>query len=194
MNYDKLNYVIVGGFVLAMLAGLIVALAMLTGRTGATDAYYVVYRNVTGIKFGTQVEEVVPEPSAGGMRFRVDFSVKEGWQIPEEQHRRDRRARPARRLPAQHGHRQHRRHRGSPRSGRLFGDRKTQAPGTGRRRGAAGRHRDRTGPSGQPAVPSPAPFDLPRRSGAGGRLGVGGDRCVQCRVHRRVRPVRLRNC
>jgi len=94
MNYGKLNYVIVGGFVIAMLAGLIVALAMLTGRTGATDAYHVVYRNVTGIKFGTQVvyegypigqvEDVVPEPSEGGMRFRVDFSVKEGWRIPED--------------------------------------------------------------------------------------------------------------
>lgn len=94
MNYSKLNYVIVGGFVLAMLGGLIVALALLTGRTGATDDYYVVYRNVTGIKFGTQVvyegypigqvEDVVPEPSAGGMRFRVDFSVEEGWRIPED--------------------------------------------------------------------------------------------------------------
>jgi len=94
MNYGKLNYVIVGGFVIAMLAGLIVALAMLTGRTGATDAYHFVYRNVTGIKFGTQVvyegypigqvEDVVPEPSEGGMRFRVDFSVKEGWRIPED--------------------------------------------------------------------------------------------------------------
>ena len=94
MNYGKLNYVIVGGFVLAMLAGLIVTLALLTGRTGATDAYHVVYRNVTGIKFGTQVvyegypigqvEDVVPEPSASGMRFRVGFSVKEGWRIPED--------------------------------------------------------------------------------------------------------------
>ena len=39
MNNNKVNYVIVGGFVLAMLAGLIVSLALLTGRTGATDGY-----------------------------------------------------------------------------------------------------------------------------------------------------------
>jgi len=49
---------------------------------------------VTGIKFGTQVvyegypigqvEDVVPEPSESGMLFRVDFSVKEGWRIPED--------------------------------------------------------------------------------------------------------------
>jgi len=91
---NKINYLLVGTFVLAMVAGLIVALSVLTGRTGATDAYHAYYSNVTGVKFGTQVvyegypigqvETVTPEPSKGGMRFRVDFEITEGWKIPKD--------------------------------------------------------------------------------------------------------------
>ena len=94
MRNSKLNYVIVGSFVLAMVFGLIITIAMLTGRTGATDKYFAVYRNVTGVKFGTQVlyegfpigqvEEVTPVAEGSKMRFRVDFSVVEGWRIPED--------------------------------------------------------------------------------------------------------------
>ena len=94
MRSNKINYLLVGTFVLAMAAGLIVALSVLTGRTGATDAYHAYYTNVTGVKFGTQVvyegypigqvETVTPEPSKGGMRFRVDFEVTEGWKIPKD--------------------------------------------------------------------------------------------------------------
>ena len=40
MKSNRINYVIVGVFMLTMLAGLIGAVAMLTGRTGAADAYY----------------------------------------------------------------------------------------------------------------------------------------------------------
>lgn len=93
MNNNKTNYVVVGGFVLAMGAGLIVALALLTGRTGATDGYFTVYRNVAGIKFGTQVlyegypigqvEEITPMERDGSMLFRIDFAVAQGWRIPE---------------------------------------------------------------------------------------------------------------
>jgi len=94
MRNNKLNYVIVGSFVLAMVFGLIFSIAMLTGRTGAVDKYFAVYRNVTGVKFGTQVlyegfpigqvEEVTPVAEGAAMSFRVDFSVKEGWRIPED--------------------------------------------------------------------------------------------------------------
>jgi phospholipid/cholesterol/gamma-HCH transport system substrate-binding protein len=94
MNGGKLNYVVVGAFVLAMAAALVVSVAVLMGRTGATDDYYTVYRNVTGIKFGTQVlyegypvgqvESVTPVPSEGGMGFRVDFGVAKDWRIPED--------------------------------------------------------------------------------------------------------------
>lgn len=94
MNTAKINYLAVGMFVTAALVGLVVAIAMLTGRTGATDTYYAVYRNVTGVKFGTlvlyegypigQVETVTPIPEGGSMKFRVDFEVNEGWRIPDD--------------------------------------------------------------------------------------------------------------
>ncbi len=94
MNGGKLNYVVVGAFVLAMLVALVASLAVLMGRTGATDDYHALYRNVTGVKFGTQVlyegypigqvEEVTPESVDNGMRFRVDFAVEQGWRIPED--------------------------------------------------------------------------------------------------------------
>jgi phospholipid/cholesterol/gamma-HCH transport system substrate-binding protein len=94
MRNNKLNYVIVGSFVLVMVLGLIFSIAMLTGRTGATDKYFAVYRNVTGVKFGTQVlyegfpigqvEEVTPVAEGSKMSFRVDFTVVKGWRIPED--------------------------------------------------------------------------------------------------------------
>ncbi len=94
MRNNKINYLIVGSFVLAMAVGFIVSMAMLAGRTGATDTYYAVYRNVTGVKFGTQVvyegypigqvEEVIPESDGALMRFRVVFEVQQGWRIPKD--------------------------------------------------------------------------------------------------------------
>jgi len=94
MNTAKINYVAVGLFITAAVVGLIISMAMLTGRTGSTDAYYAMYKNVTGVKFGTQilyegypigqVEEVTPVPQGGSMMFRVDFEVNEGWQIPDD--------------------------------------------------------------------------------------------------------------
>ena len=94
MRYSSINYVVVGAFVIAMIVALVGAVAVLTGRTGAVDRYYTVYSNVTGVKFGTQViyegypigqvETVTPEQKKGRMEFRVDFSIKEGWRIPED--------------------------------------------------------------------------------------------------------------
>ena len=94
MRGNRINYVVVGLFVIAMAVALVVAIVMLSGGSGATDAYHAVYRNVTGVKFGTQVlyegypigqvEAVTPEPEGGGMRFRVDFEVTEGWRIPSD--------------------------------------------------------------------------------------------------------------
>lgn len=94
MRSNKVNYLVVGSFVLVSLVGLVVAVAWLSGRTGPTDSYYAVYSNVTGVKFGTQVlyegypigqvVQVTPEPSQGRMQFRVDFDVQQGWQVPED--------------------------------------------------------------------------------------------------------------
>ncbi|MEX0695484.1 MAG: MlaD family protein [Rhodospirillales bacterium] len=94
MRTSKINYFIVGLFVITMIVGLVVAIALLTGRTGATDRYHAYYSNVTGVKFGTQVVyegypigqviDVKPEEKDGRMRFRVDFTVTEGWKIPND--------------------------------------------------------------------------------------------------------------
>ncbi|MCG8512364.1 MAG: MlaD family protein [Rhodospirillales bacterium] len=94
MRSSKINYVVVGFFVIAVATGFFILLVRLSGGSGATDAYYAVYRNVTGLDFGTQVlyegypigqvEAVTPTPEGGGMRFRVDFTIQEGWQIPSD--------------------------------------------------------------------------------------------------------------
>ena len=94
MNTAKINYVAVGAFVTVALVGLVVSIAMLSGRTGSTDSYFAVYKNVTGVKFGTQVlyegypigqvEQVTPVADGGAMLFRIDFEVTEGWQIPDD--------------------------------------------------------------------------------------------------------------
>ena len=94
MRSSKINYLMVGTFVITMIAALVVSVAMLTGRTGATDDYFAVYNNVTGVSFGTQVvyegypigqvEKVTPLEKGGRMEFRVDFSVIQGWRIPND--------------------------------------------------------------------------------------------------------------
>jgi phospholipid/cholesterol/gamma-HCH transport system substrate-binding protein len=94
MRSPKINYLIVGLFVCAMIAVLVVSIAMVTGRTGVVDPYYTVYDNVTGVKYGTQViyegypigqvEKVTPGERDGRMEFRVDFTVTQGWRIPED--------------------------------------------------------------------------------------------------------------
>ena len=95
MKRDSINYLVVGLFVLAALAALMVGLYMVTGRTGPTDPYYVNYPHVTGIKFGTpvyfegyavgQVEAVDPVAEGGRLRhYRVKLSITEGWPIPED--------------------------------------------------------------------------------------------------------------
>ncbi|MGB0669880.1 MAG: MlaD family protein [Rhodospirillales bacterium] len=94
MRSSKINYLLVGLFVLAMLVALVIVVGLMSGSTGATDRYHAYYRNVTGVKFGTQVlyegypigqvVEVTPEPFKGSMRFRVDFDIQEGWRIPSD--------------------------------------------------------------------------------------------------------------
>jgi len=94
MRRHNLNYVLVGLFVTAMVAATIIVIALITGRTGATDPYFIVLDNVADVKFGTQVryegfaigqvERVEPFGESGRMRFRVEVAVQRGWQIPED--------------------------------------------------------------------------------------------------------------
>ncbi len=94
MRNVRVNYAVVGGFVLAMLAALVVVVALLTGRTGEVETYYTHFANVTGVKYGTkvtfegfvvgQVEEIEPQREASGTRFLLKLSVRHGWQIPKD--------------------------------------------------------------------------------------------------------------
>lgn len=94
MRDNRVNYIVVGTFVIVMLAALLVSLALLTGRTGPTDVYYSVYDNVSGVTTGTQVlyegyyvgqvEDILPVQRGGKTRFRVVMSIREGWNIPKD--------------------------------------------------------------------------------------------------------------
>ena len=94
MKRDTVNYLAVGTFVLLMLGALLAALFMITGRSGPTDRYYVLYDNVVGLKLGTpvlyqgypvgQVESITPEREHGQMRYHIDLSVQQGWAIPSD--------------------------------------------------------------------------------------------------------------
>lgn len=93
MKDVRINYVVVGGFVVTMLAALLVVVALLTGRTGATDSYVTHLNNVQGVKFGTkvtyegfvvgQVEDIVPLRADGRTSFRLVLAVRRNWPIPE---------------------------------------------------------------------------------------------------------------
>ncbi len=94
MYNQRINYVIVGLFVIAMLVAGAVSLALLTGRTGTVERYQIVLDNVADVKFGTQVryegypigqvERILPTAETGAMRFRLDLSVRQGWLIPAD--------------------------------------------------------------------------------------------------------------
>lgn len=93
MRDARTNYIVVGAFVLVMLAALIVSVALLTGKTGSNDLYTTQLPNVTGIKYGSkvtyegfvvgQVEAIQGLQKDNRTWFRVTMGVQEGWAIPE---------------------------------------------------------------------------------------------------------------
>lgn len=94
MKDARINYAVVGTFVLVMLVAGAVTIALLTGRTGSADTYYTTLNNVTGVKYGTkvtyegfvigQVDDIAPLRDAGKTRFRLKLGVREGWGIPAD--------------------------------------------------------------------------------------------------------------
>ncbi|KIL98225.1 ABC-type transport system involved in resistance to organic solvents periplasmic component [Paramagnetospirillum magnetotacticum MS-1] len=94
MKDSRINYAMVGGFVLAMLVSLVVVVVVLTGRTGATENYYTRLANVAGIKYGTkvtfegfpvgQVEKISPVHEGNTTAFRLEVSVASDWRIPKD--------------------------------------------------------------------------------------------------------------
>lgn len=94
MKRDSVNYVLVGGAVAAAFVLLLVALALITGRSGASTGYFTHYHNVTGLRFGApvfyegyrigQVGAITPERDAQGIRYKVELSVRRDWPIPKD--------------------------------------------------------------------------------------------------------------
>jgi phospholipid/cholesterol/gamma-HCH transport system substrate-binding protein len=95
MKEANRNYTAVGAFVLAMLAVLIAWITVLSGVTGSTDRYYMLWDNVMGLKSGTQiffegfqigvVEKIARSDDAGDgdPNYRVDIAIEKGWPIPD---------------------------------------------------------------------------------------------------------------
>ncbi|MBS0557657.1 MAG: MCE family protein [Proteobacteria bacterium] len=94
MKRDSVNYVLVGAMVLIAGIALLVALAVITGRGGASTAYYTHYRNVTGLRYGApvfyqgfrigQVGAITPERTKDGTRYRIELDVRRDWPIPQD--------------------------------------------------------------------------------------------------------------
>lgn len=65
-----------------------------TGRTGPAEEYFVRYKNVSGLKFGTgvfyegyrvgQIEKIVPDATPTQMEYVLTLSIARDWNIPED--------------------------------------------------------------------------------------------------------------
>ena len=95
MKNDQRNYIVVGVFVIAMIAGLILWIALLSGATGATDSYRTRYDSVLGLTAGgTQVffngfqigkiESIERAEDGAEKMFVLEISIKKGWKVPED--------------------------------------------------------------------------------------------------------------
>jgi phospholipid/cholesterol/gamma-HCH transport system substrate-binding protein len=94
MRDERRSYLVVGAFVVAMVAALVVWLAALSGRGLRADRYSVVYQNVLGLAEGTQVlyegypigriEGIEPVSRDGKRAFRVEIGIERGFGLPED--------------------------------------------------------------------------------------------------------------
>jgi phospholipid/cholesterol/gamma-HCH transport system substrate-binding protein len=94
MKRDNINYTLVGGFVLLMLAVLLYGLYRVTGHQRQQDTYYTSLANVAGVSEGSTVSfegypvgnvtAIAPVAKEGRTRYRLTLNVKSGWQVPED--------------------------------------------------------------------------------------------------------------
>ena len=94
MRNNKVNYFLVGLFVLATLLLLFFMLYKITGQQAGAETYYVEFDKITGIKDGAavtyegyqigQVDSVEPSFKDARTRYRLKLSIKGGWQIPDD--------------------------------------------------------------------------------------------------------------
>jgi len=92
MRHERINYALVGLFVIIMALLFMAMVYRVTGKSGPVDLYSVIYDNVQGLKYGTpvyyegyqvgQVEKVDPLHQGERLRYRVVSSVTRGWPIP----------------------------------------------------------------------------------------------------------------
>lgn len=92
MKNQRINYLAVGSFVLAMLALLLVVLYRLTGDRGATDTYYADFDNISGLNPSAPVSfegypmghiaNIEPQQQQGRTRYRLTLKVQHGWKMP----------------------------------------------------------------------------------------------------------------
>ena len=94
MKRDATNYAMVGGFVVAMAAALLLALFQLTGRGKPTDTYFADFKNTAGIKKGSvvtfegheigRVGEIGVDQTSGRTVYRLALKVQRGWRVPAD--------------------------------------------------------------------------------------------------------------
>ena len=94
MQDSRKNYLMVGSFVLTMFSALVVWLAVLSGTTQTTTAYYIEFDNVIGLSPGGQIllqgypvgeiEDIVFTRHPEGTVYRLNVSIRKGWDIPED--------------------------------------------------------------------------------------------------------------
>lgn len=94
MKRDNINYLVVGMFVLIVIGTFFTFMHFVTGRTGPAEEYFVRYKNVSGLKFGTgvfyegyrvgQIEKIVPAAAPTGMEYVLTLSIARDWDIPED--------------------------------------------------------------------------------------------------------------
>jgi phospholipid/cholesterol/gamma-HCH transport system substrate-binding protein len=94
MRDDRRNYVLAGGFVLAMLAVLLGWIYVRSGHTTGMHRYFVHYERVHGLRAGTSIffdgypvgviEGITPVETEAGPRFRVDLLIDRNWRVPDD--------------------------------------------------------------------------------------------------------------
>ena len=94
MRDSRNNYLLVGVFVLTMLSALLVWLAVLSGTTQATTAYYMEFENVIGLSPGGQIlfegypvgeiDDIVFTRRPGASVYRLNVNIRKDWDIPED--------------------------------------------------------------------------------------------------------------
>jgi phospholipid/cholesterol/gamma-HCH transport system substrate-binding protein len=92
MRDSRNNYLLVGVFVLTMLSALLVWLAVLSGTTQATSAYYMEFENVIGLSPGGQIlfegypvgeiDDIVLTQRPDGSVYRLNVNIRKSWGIP----------------------------------------------------------------------------------------------------------------